>query len=133
MKKLGFLTMMLLMLFGASVANAAVCNEKSSLQWKMNTETDMDHYTVWHDSVTVVEGATTLQSFDVPHDPSTAIPDPGTGDPTVVHQFPSLPEGARFFKVEAFDAVGNGSGHSNEVDCDVNMSPATPTLILKFG
>ena len=134
MTKRILMMMVLLMCCGVSVASAAVCNEKSSLQWTMNTEPDMDHYMVYHDSVTVVKGAATVQVFNVPHDPSSSVPGTG-GEPTVVEKFPQLPEGPRFFRVSSMDNAvpPNESGLSNEVNCDVNMSPATPTLILQFG
>jgi len=116
----------------ANAQSGKVCNEKGGLAWEMNTEADMDHYTVYHGTfANLQKGSVGVEALTVPHDSSTAV-DNGDGTKTVTYKLPVLAEGQRYFRVSASDTSGNESPLSNEVDCEVNFSPATPTLELRM-
>ena len=109
-----------------------VCNEKSGLAWDMNTEADMDKYTLYYGPESgIAMGGAGVQTEDIPHDPSTAV-DNGDGTFSMVHKL-TLGEGDTFMAITASDKSGNETGLSNEVGCKINMTPATPSVILRFN
>jgi len=109
-----------------------VCNEKSGLAWKYNSEPDMEKYTLYYGpNGGIIKGGTGVGTIDIPHDPSTAI-DNGDGTFTVVHKI-ALPEGDTFFAISASDKSGNESPLSNEVGCKIDGTPLTPTIELRFN
>jgi hypothetical protein len=94
------------------------CNDESALTWVMNTESDMDHYTVYSSNspITVIDPTQIL--LTVPH--------PGTGT-DVTHPLNStLSDGPKYFRVTASDAVGNESPLSNEAGCMYDKIPSEP-------
>ena len=119
---------------GAQTPLNTVCNEKSGLQWDMNSELDVSHYTVYAANQPGIATANppVLALVQVPHDPQNAIIDVN-GNLVVEHVLNSqLAEGDKWFTVSAHDSSGNESGHSNEIGCAYNISPNAPTLKFLF-
>ncbi len=111
-----------------------VCNEKSGLQWVMNSENDMDHYKVYVANNPNIATANPPVNalISVPHDLATATIDTN-GNKVVTHQMQvTMSEGDKYFTVKAFDKSGNGSGDSNEIGCVYNTSPGAPLIKLIF-
>ena len=110
-----------------------VCNEKTALAWDMNTESDMDHYTVYSgNTANIAKGGVGVKEENVPHDPSTAITNPD-GSKTVTYKFTVAGEGILFMAISASDTSGNESGLSNEINCLVNFAPGVPIIKLIFN
>jgi hypothetical protein len=94
------------------------CNDESALTWVMNTETDMDHYTVYSSNSPI----TTTDPTQI----LITIPQPGVGE-DVSHPLNStLADGPKYFRVTASDASGNESPLSNEAGCMYDKIPAAP-------
>lgn len=112
------------------------CGVGSGLAWTLNAEPDMDLYRVrYSDAANVSIGGVGVQSFDVIHDPTAAIPDPNDATKRITKAvFPvSLPEGPNYFMVTAVDKAGNESIPSNEVACDFDKAPGAPIIFLQFN
>lgn len=109
-----------------------ICNEKSGLEWDMNTEADMKEYVLYHSpTVGVTKTKADVVQLIIPHDPSQAV-DNGDGTFSVIHKL-VMPEGDRFMALTARDAAQNETDLSNEVGCLVNGTPKTPSIILRFN
>ncbi len=132
----------LLAVLGAGVSTShaqqtpanTVCNEKSGLQWEMNSESDMDHYKVYVANNPNIDTANPPVNalISVPHDPATATID-ANGNKVVTHTMQvMMSEGNKYFTVKSFDKSGNGSVDSNEIGCAYNTSPGAPLIKLIF-
>lgn len=114
-----------------------VCNEDAGISWALNTEPDMDKYTVYasNNPIDVTVDNTGLILMQIPHNPADAVDD-GNGNQVLKNTLATtLAEGPKYFRVSASDQSKNESPLSLEVSCDYNKKPGTPTgvtVILKF-
>ena len=133
---ISFLVVLLFIFPGISLAQQTpadtTCHSKSRLAWEMNTESDLDHYTIYHsDAANITKGGVGVVTMDVPHDPNSAV-DNGDGTKTVEHSLVLSKEGPRYFRLSASDTSKNESPLSNEIGCMVNLEPGTPSIELRF-
>ena len=101
-----------------------ICNEKSGLEWQMNTELDMKHYDVYVSNAPGIARADppVFPLIQVPHDPSKKV---------VTYSLDvTMSEGDKYFTVTASDMSGNMSTDSNEIGCEYNITPGAPTIKL---
>ncbi len=111
-----------------------VCNEKSGLQWEMNSESDMDHYKVYvANNPNIANAKPPVNALiSIPHDLTAATID-ANGNQVLTHQMQvTMSEGNKYFTVKAFDKSGNESVDSNEIGCAYNISPGAPLIKLIF-
>ena len=111
-----------------------VCNEKSGLQWAMNTEPDVKEYKVYVANGPGIATANppVMPLISVPHDPTTATID-ANGNKVVSYSLAvTMSEGDKYITVTALDQVGNESTHSNEIGCEYNTTPNAPFIKLNF-
>jgi hypothetical protein len=111
-----------------------VCNEKSGLQWEMNSELDVDFYTVYvaNNPNIAIANPPVNGLITIPHDPANATIDTN-GNKVLTHTMDvTMAEGDKYFVVTVTDFSGNMSGYSNEAGCDYNTTPGAPQIKLIF-
>ncbi len=120
--------------FGQQTPANTTCNEKSGLSWTMNTEADMDHYTIYVASMPGIDGVNppVPALVEVPHDPATAIIQPDGSKAIVYEMQVTMSEGSKYFVVSSTDESGNESPYSNEVGCEYNTTPGAPFIKFLF-
>jgi hypothetical protein len=105
------------------------CNESSRLAWNMNTESDLDKYTLYYSNSNIEDSDTgkiaVTGQEDIQHDPTNT-----TGQ--VEHTLTLTQEGATWFRLTASDKTGNESPMSNEIGCTLDFKPGVPSISLKF-
>lgn len=103
-----------------------LCGDASPIQWDMSQAADLAEYRVYT--------ATTAGGIDpngqaptwvLPHDPNP--PTPGL----IVYTLNQvIPDGMTYFAVTAVDLSGNESALSNELGCNLQISPDAPQNLV---
>lgn len=124
-------TVMVLLGFVASLALAQtppLCGTGHPIQWDLNSEPDMKEYRLYASlSPSSIDPLTQSPAWTIVHDLSKAET---LQDGTKILKTtlsPAIPDGPTYFAVTAVDDSGNESGLSNELYCNLQVSPKTPT------
>lgn len=105
------------------------CNQKSKLQFDMNSETDMASYNVYYKPAAGVTNADPVLA-NIVHDTTTVTTDTSGQQVITSNVFAPLVEGDVYFAVSALDKTGNESILSTEIGCKYDTIPGQPTGII---
>ena len=109
-----------------------ICNERTALRWTMGTEPDLYKYRVYMSTAPMTEKREDNIYQEILHASLTPAVD-AEGNENLSGQLPELSiEGPKYFRLTAFDDVGNESEMSNEAGCTYNQTPSAPMIHLYF-